>query len=196
MSDYICGIDIHKNFSNITIEDSIGNIIDYRKIKNNEIINYLLNKNISLIALESSNYIMPIYRKIKDLGYKILVSHPKKTRLIAENRLKNDKRDSRILAELARLNALPQSYIPNDDIIKLREIVRRRAFLVKLRTRLKNRIYSSLLYEGIEIPKEFNLFSKKGMEWLISLNKENINQYLRIINILNQRNRKYIKRSL
>ena len=59
------------------------------------------------------------------------VSHPKKTRYIAEARIKCDRVDSRAIAELVRLDALPLSYVPPEEIAKLREKVRRRAFLVQ-----------------------------------------------------------------
>ena len=41
----------------------------------------------------------------------MLVSHPKKTRLIAESRIKTDRVDSWALTELVRLDALPLSYV-------------------------------------------------------------------------------------
>jgi len=56
---------------------------------------------------------------------------PKKTRNIAEARIKTDWIDSQALAELLRLNSLPESYMPPPDIAMLREKVRRRAFLVR-----------------------------------------------------------------
>ena len=51
----------------------------------------------------------------------MLVSHPKKTRYIAEARIKTDRVDSRALAELLRLNSLPESYVPPTYIAELRE---------------------------------------------------------------------------
>jgi len=64
-------------------------------------------------------------------GFRVEVSHPKKTRYIAEARIKSDKVDSRAIAELVRLDALPKSYMPPPEFAVLREKVRRRAFLVK-----------------------------------------------------------------
>ena len=50
-------------------------------------------------------------------------------RLIAESRIKTDRVDA--LAELIRLDALPPSYMPDEDTASLREMVRRRALLVR-----------------------------------------------------------------
>ncbi len=55
-------------------------------------------------------------------GYDILVSHPTKTRLIAESRVKGVMVDARVLAELIRLDALPPS-LPDEDIASIREVV-------------------------------------------------------------------------
>jgi len=72
-------------------------------------------------------------------GFRVEVSHPKKTRYIAEARIKSDKVDSRAIAELVRHDALPKSYMSPPEIAVLREKVRRRAFLVK-RAKLMTKI--------------------------------------------------------
>ena len=66
-------------------------------------------------------------------GYVVSVSHPKKTRYIAEAKIKSDRVDSKAIAELVRLNALLQAYMPNQETAILREKIRRRAFLVRVR---------------------------------------------------------------
>jgi transposase len=60
----------------------------------------------------------------------VVVSHPEKTRYIAEAKIKSDRVDSRAIAEPAGLDALPLAYMPEKEISTLREQVRRRAFLV------------------------------------------------------------------
>lgn len=95
-------------------------------------------------------------------GYRVEVSHPKKTRYIAEARIKSDRVDSRAIAELVRLDALPSSYVPPPEIAELREKVRRRAFLVRERAKLMTKIRGVLAYEGIRVPREHGLFTKKG----------------------------------
>ena len=109
----------------------------------------------------------------------MLVSHPKKTRYIAEARIKTDRVDSRALAELLRLNLLPESYVPPLYIAELREKVRRRAFLVRQQTKLQVR--RTLTYEGVKPPKEYGLFTRKGVDWLKGLGLEPIDSYLRLM---------------
>jgi len=120
-----------------------------------------------------------------DRGFRVEVGHPKKTRYIAEARIKSDKVDSKAIAELVRLDALPQSYMPPPEIACLREKVRRRAFLVRERAKLKAKIRGVLAYEGLKPPEGLGLFTRKGVDWLRSLGLEPIDCYLRLIVVLN-----------
>jgi len=98
---------------------------------------------ISIVAMESSGYVYPMYRALRESGMNVLVAHPKKTRLIAEDRLKNDRGDSMCLAELAGLDALPTSYIPTDEVA----VVRRKGgkvAMVALARRLLGSCYAML----------------------------------------------------
>jgi len=92
-------------------------------MKNEEIPEFLEPLQVEKIAMEASTYIMPLHRQLTEKGYDITVSHPKRTKMIADSRIKNDKVDSKVLAELLRLNALPESYIPPPDISIIREKV-------------------------------------------------------------------------
>ena len=47
---------------------------------------------------------------------------------------------------------MPLSYIPEPSVAKLREKVGRRAFLVRMRSKLRVKARSFLLYEGIKEP--------------------------------------------
>jgi transposase len=79
------------------------------------------------------------------------------------------------------LDALPKAYIPDPETAILREKVRRRAFLVRERVRLRVKIKSILTYEGIKPPGEYGLYTEKGVRWLHSLDLEPVESYLRII---------------
>ncbi len=118
-------------------------------------------------------------------GFRVEVSHPRKTRYIAEARIKSDRVDSKAIAELVRLDALPQSYMPPPDIAELREKVRRRAFLVRERAKLMTKIRGVLAYEGVKPPESVGLFTRRGVDWLRSLCLESIDCYLRVMEVLN-----------
>jgi transposase len=158
-----------------------------RRVPNDEVLGFLSRHDgIEKVAMEASTSMMPLYRELKLNGYDIHVSHPKKTRLIAESRIKTDRVDSEALSELARLNALPLSYVPDEKTAHLREKVRRRAFLVRMRSKLKVKVRACLLYNGIKEPKEFGLFTRKGLAWLHSLEMDAIESYLPVISALSE----------
>jgi transposase len=189
MSALTCGMDVHKVWTDVTIRNSLsGKIIaSKRKLPNDDIADFLKKHSaISRVAMEASTSVVPIFRELKQAGYDdILVSHPKKTRLIAESVIKSDRVDSEALSELARLNALPTAYVPDERISKLREKVRRRAFLVRMRAGLKNKIRMYLLNEGIKEPQNYGLFTDKGKEWLHAQNIDAVESYLAVMDALN-----------
>ena len=55
------------------------------------------------------------------------------------------------------------------DLREIRALIRHRLSIVKIRTMVKNKIHSLIDKNGIETELENNLFTKKGMEWLKSL---------------------------
>jgi len=126
--------------------------------------------------LEPTTITMPIAIKLRKTT-EVKLAHPLKTKLIAESKKKTDKVDAKVLADLARTNFLPEAYLPPDEIIELREIIRERVRLKRLSVSIKNRIYSILTKNGIKIEKPF---TKEGREELRSLNVW-INRYLRIL---------------
>jgi transposase len=80
---------------------------------NDRVLSYLSDYQINRIGMEASNQIVPLYRQLRKYGYGVSVSHPKKTRYIAEAKIKSDRVDSKAIAELVRLNALPSAYMPD-----------------------------------------------------------------------------------
>ena len=172
---------MHRDSTYATILDANGKIVSQRRMGNDKVLPYLSNYRIEKIGVEASNQIAPLYRLLSKKGYTVSVSHPKKTRYIAEAKIKSDRIDSKAIAELARLDALPPAYMPDQETAMLREKIRRRAFLVRERVRLRAKIKSLLTYEGIEPPSDYGLFTEKGAEWLHSIALEPIESYLRVI---------------
>lgn len=98
----------------------------------------------------------------------IVISNPLRTRAIAEAKVKTDKVDARVLAELLRADYLPSVWQPDAETQRLRRLTHRRAALVSDRTRLKNRLHSILHHCLVPLPK-FDLFSQAGRAWFKEL---------------------------
>jgi len=181
MSAHVCGLDVHKKYTYATILGPDGEILAQKKMGNEEVPGFLEPYPVEHVAMEATTSIAPLYRRLERKGYDIHVAHPKKTRTIAEARIKTDRTSSRALAELLRVNGLPESYFPPPPIALLREKVRRRAFLVRRRAELKVKIQSILTYEGVKPPEGYGLFTRKGVEWLEGLGLEAVDCYLRLM---------------
>ena len=155
MSVVVSGLDVHKEYTYATIMGPDGEKMAQRRMPNEEVPASLKPYRVERVAMEATTSIAPLYRRLTQEGYHITVSHPKKTRYIAEARIKTDRVDSQALAELLRFNSLPESYMPPPEIAVLRKKVRRarrRAFLVRQQTKLKVKIRGTLTYEGVKPP--------------------------------------------
>lgn len=119
------------------------------------------------------------------------VVDPRKIRLIAESVVKTDLLDAKVLCELAGSNfRLPVCYMPDDEEFALREHLRARNDLVRLRTMLKNRVHAVLHRRGILTPRD-GLFSRNGQAFLKSLEldpegRELLDRFGRLITQLNE----------
>lgn len=165
------GLDVHKDFSVITMMDERGNeIIKQRRIKNDgEMLTTFKNlgEPVSL-AMEASRSWQWLYDLLEGNGIDVKLIHPLKTKAIASAKIKNDKIDSRILAHLLRANLIPESYVPGRQIRMNREMLRYRASLVRIKTGIKNRIHTILAKNNIH--HDFtDLFGRKGKEFLRGL---------------------------
>jgi geranylgeranylglycerol-phosphate geranylgeranyltransferase len=83
--------------------------------------------------------------------FNVVLSNPVKTRAIASAKIKTDKLDAAKLANLLRGGYIAECYVPDRRIMDLRELVRHRTALVRMRTKLKNKIHSIVLMKGIQI---------------------------------------------
>jgi transposase len=75
-----------------------------------------------------------IYEYLTKKQLDVRLSNSVKTRAIASAKIKTDKLDAIKLADLLRGGYIAECYVPNRRIMDLRELVRHRAALVRMRT--------------------------------------------------------------
>lgn len=126
-------------------------------------------------VLESTTNSRAIARMVQAYGtqsklpMQVQVLDARKLRVIAQSVCKHDRQDAAVLAELARSNLkLPVCHLPDDDTFALRERLRGRADLVRLRTMLKNRVHALLHRRGL-LHGVKDLFTALGRAWLKQL---------------------------
>lgn len=152
-----CGIDIAMKSSYIYITDQRG-----RKKTSGEIDTTYMSLTKRLrpylrgglkIAIEAGNQTAWIYECLVRLGAEVTVVSPAKVKLIAESRRKTDKIDAKILAELLRLDGLPEPvHMPGRETRSLRGLLVARRQLINARTKICNVVRGMLRQEGIRLP--------------------------------------------
>ena len=118
------------------------------------------------VALEATGNTWAIAALLASRAGRVVVSNPVKTRAIAEAKVKTDKVDAAILAQLLAADFLPSVWLPDPATAALRRQVRRRANIVRERTRLKNQVHAILHRNLVSRCPASDLFGIKGRHWL------------------------------
>jgi len=188
---YFAGLDVHKEFIYATVIDEKRNVFREGKIScsREAVENFLTGIPSTQLeaAMEACGIWTQLYDYLETRCRKAVLVNPLKTRLIASARIKTDKIDSKILAELLRADLIAESYVPPPKIRALRETVRQRQALVKIRTSIKNQIHAILRKNNIKHPDHFkDIFTVKGRKWLKSLENPQINIYLKPLDTIEE----------
>jgi transposase len=118
------------------------------------------------VALEATTNSDAIAMLLRPLVRRVVVSNPRKTRAIAEAKVKTDKVDARILAQLLAADFLPGTWVADDRTRMLRRLVMRRTHLVRQRTRVKNQVHGIMARNLVPTCPHADLFSSVGQRWL------------------------------
>lgn len=184
------GLDIHKRNTQACVKNDKGKILMNARFPSNpKDINEFLDKieplGAASVVMEATGFCMYICDIIEARGYDVKVAHPLKVKALTAGRAKTDRNDAEMLAELLRLNAIPESYIPPKGMRELRELTRFRQSLVWNSGAIKNQIHAILSMRGIKAPPTLrSSFSKKHVKWLRSLNIVQVDDFLDIIELV------------
>ena len=163
------GLDVHKQFVFATKLDSTGQVVkQWRFATSPKALKSFaasLTKD-DAVCLESTTNAVAIYRLIRPQAGQAVISNPLQTKAIASAKIKTDKVDSRVLAELLRADYLPMVWVPDDYTIRLRGLTSYRTALIRQRTAVKNRIHAILHRNLVQKPEVSDLFGKKGKAFL------------------------------
>jgi transposase len=170
MSVYV-GIDVHRKRSQVAVIDAKGKVIANRNVPNG------VEPILRLIgglppgtpaAFEAAFGTSWLVQLLEDYGFDPHLVHPSRCKAIASARLKNDKVDAAILAQLLRADLLPEAWIAPPRVRQLRALLRHRVALVRLRTLLRNRIHAIVAEHGHDRPRG-GYWTGPGLAWLASL---------------------------
>lgn len=96
------------------------------------------------VVIESTSVSWAVVDVLGRRAGRVTVSNPMKTKAIASAKVKTDKVDARVLAELGASGFVSEVWVPDAQVRSLRRRVAHRARLVRQRTRLRNHVHAVL----------------------------------------------------
>jgi len=163
------GLDVHKRVVEVCIIDQSGKVVHRERFALNRRTLQLFATKVlqpgDHVALEATTNCWAVADALRPHVAKVVVSNPLTTKAIAQAKVKTDKVDAHVLAQLLRCDFLPAVWQPDEDTRRLRELTGRRSALVSQRTMMRNRIHSVLAMRLIEVSVK-KLFAAEGLEWL------------------------------
>jgi transposase len=167
-------IDIHKSVLQAAVSDpSSGDLTEARIPATREAVRAWarpLRGRVAAVAIEATSGWRWVWRELSALGLEVELAEPAQTRALRgrTRKPKNDRLDARWLALLLSKQMLPRSWIPPEDIQRLRDLTRTRQALRHDRTRWAQRLHALLAHEGWPCARR-QLLTASGQRWLAGL---------------------------
>jgi transposase len=117
-------------------------------------------------AMEATIFTGWIYDFLKPHACELKVAHPEMLKAITAAKKKNDRADSERIADLLRVNLLPECYMAPEEIRELRRILRYRTLIVRTAVKMKNKISGLLMEVGAPYNKK-RLHGRKYFDELL-----------------------------
>jgi transposase len=133
---YVCGVDLHGKTKYICVMDKSGNILLHRNMKNDfdsfkdYISPYLPNISVGVESMHSYYWLSDSCLKNNIPFY---LGHAYYMKSIHGGKTKNDKIDSKKIADLLRSNHFPVGYVYPKELRSTRDLLRRRIRFMKIR---------------------------------------------------------------
>ncbi|MGW0999719.1 IS110 family transposase [Streptomyces sp. NPDC002523] len=156
MSVYV-GIDVHRKRSQIAVVDHDGAVQVNRNVPNGveTVLSVIGDLPIGApVAFEAAYGWGWLVELLEDYGFEPHLVHPLRCTAIASARLKNDKVDAAILAQLLRADLLPEAWIAPFEVRQQRAL-------------LRNRVHAVLADYGCD--RSGSYFTAPGRVWLDGL---------------------------
>ncbi|MCP3888122.1 MAG: IS110 family transposase [Desulfobulbaceae bacterium] len=142
MRQLYTGIDLHSNNSYIGIIDQEDKRLFHKRLPNQADVVLAelepFRKEIVSITIESTFNWYWIVDCLTDTGYTVHLANPAAMQQYSGLKFRDDKHDAFWLAHMDRLGILPQGYIYPKEMRPIRDLLRKRGHLVRLRTSLIN----------------------------------------------------------
>lgn len=161
------GMDVHRSFAQIAIFDRGKFTAEFRvELEHDAVVAFgkSLRKD-DEVVLEATGNTAAIVRLLKPFVARVVIANPLLVKAIAHARVKTDKVDAKILAQLHAAEFLPEVWAADDQTQNLRRLVSERAAAVRSIRRVKSRV-QAVLHANLVPKYAGHLFGKGGRRWL------------------------------
>lgn len=117
-------------------------------------------------ALEATLFTGWIYDFLKSHALELKVAHPEMLKAITAAKKKNDRADAEKLADLLRVNLLPECTMMSEELRELRRILRYRNLVVRTAVQMKNKMAGLMMEVGATYDKK-RLYGRKYFDQLM-----------------------------
>jgi transposase len=177
-------LDVHKRFAEVAVHED-GALRRLGRIETGQLRAFAESLGPGdHVVLESTAMTWAIAERLAEYAGRVTVSNPMRTRAIASAKVKTDKIDAKVLAQLGAADFLPEVWAPDEATRALRRRVAHRSSLVRQRTRLRNQVHAVLARNLIEAPMT-DVFGQGGRRWLAEVDlpaheREQVDSNLRL----------------
>ena len=149
-----CGIDLHAEYSQICVLDEDGEVMETSRVRTSrKALERFFKRGRMRVVMEAGGSSPWVSRLLDSLDHEVVVCSPRRVRLIAESKLKNDKVDAEVLARLVRLD--PEFLQPiqhrSEEAQLLRANLKVRSAMVEARTKWINTVRGLLRGFGYKV---------------------------------------------
>jgi transposase len=117
-------------------------------------------------AMEATLFTGWIYDFLKPHAVELKVAHPEMLKAITAAKKKNDRADAEKLADLLRVNLLPECTMLSEELRELRRILRYRNLVVRSASQMKNKMAGMMMEVGAVYDKR-KLYGRKYFNQLM-----------------------------
>jgi len=148
---YYIGLDIHKKTISYCVKKVDGQVVQQGKVVSER---KALLKWVAglpgpwLGAMEATIFTGWVYDFLKPYAVALKVAHPEMLKAITSAKKKNDRTDAEKIADLLRVNLLPECYMLSEELRELRRILRYRNMIVRTAVKMKNKVSGLLMEVG------------------------------------------------
>ena len=162
------GIDAHKRFLQVCAVDSRGDVLSQFRVGGDasEVSTFAATlTDDDQVALEATFHSYALWTILRRHAGRVVVVNAMQVKAIAHARVKTDKVDAHILAQLLRADFLPEVTMCDEDTWRLRRLVAHRRFVGKQRVAARNAIPAQINDKLLSCPYD-SAFTHAGRRWL------------------------------